>query len=200
MVERVRDLQQEIDDLRHFADQGRSVPLVSGVYFLSWGVVIGLGALAAREAILSGHGMAAGWIWVSAVIVGWLVAATLARLLKLKSREGGVAFSNQVTKASWIAAGLTVSGYLVMAHVSGSPPAGVSTVALLVSGMAVVAAAAASETRLMYGSGAGLIATGLATVGGGWGPAATAGAVAVAMFAFLALPGLVLTLQHRRAR
>lgn len=193
------DLREQVELLKGFADQGRSIPLVSGAVFIVWGMVVAAGGLLGRAALLGGDSALVARIWVGATVAGWLGAIAIRRVLNLNSREGGVSYGNQVTRVVWLTAGVVISAYANIAIFTGNGPATIPVVSMLIAGLAFNATAAASTSRLLYIPGLGYLATGLATVAFRWGGADTQLAVAAGGLLFLVLPGLYLVL-HARSR
>lgn len=186
------DLLEQVELLKAYADQGRSVPLTSGAIFIVWGLVVAATGMFSRNALLSGDPSSVAWIWMGATVVGWLASIVVRRMLQLDSREGGVAYGNQVTKVVWFTAGLIITVYANITIVTGTALATIPIMAMLISGLAFNATAAASTSRVLYVAGIGYICTALSAVAFRWGGADTQLAVAVGGLLFLLVPGLYL--------
>lgn len=191
------DLREQVELLRGFADQGQSLPLVSGALFIIWGLVIALAGGLAWSALVRSGGGSVAFIWIGALVVGWLASLTATRILRLRSRDGGVSYGNQVTRVVWRTAGVVISAYALLAIYTGNTEANIPSVALLISGLAFVATAAAASSRVLYVAGAGWIGTGLLAMALRLGRADIQLALGVAGLLFLALPGLYLVLRAR---
>ncbi|HYI39561.1 MAG TPA: hypothetical protein VE053_04495 [Allosphingosinicella sp.] len=191
------ELRKQVEVLRGYADQGRSLPIVSGPVFIVWGLVLAGAGWLARTALLRGDSASVPWIWVGAIALGWTASMAIKRMLRLRAREGGASYGNHLTRVIWRAAGLVISAYVLLAILVKSRQADIPSVALLISGVAFFATAAAANSRILYVAGAGLIGTGLLAIGLHWGAADVQLAVAAAGLLFLALPGFYLVLNAR---
>lgn len=193
------DLREQVALLKGYADQGRSVPLVSGAVFIVWGLVVAVAGMFSRDALLRGDPESVSWAWVGATVVGYGVATVVRRVLRLRSREGEVSYGNQVTRVVWLTAGIVINLYANIAFFTGTGQATIPTVAMLISGLAFNATAAASTSRVLYIAGIGYICMALSALAFRWGGADTQLAVALGGLFFLALPGLYLVI-HARSR
>lgn len=193
------DLLEQVELLKAYADQGRSLPLTSGAVFIVWGLVVAAAGLLSRDALLRGDSAGVAWVWIGATIIGWLAATLVRRVLRLRSREGGVSYGNQVTQVVWLTAGVIISVYANIAIFTATGLASIPIVAMLISGLAFNATAAASDLRVIYVAGVGYIGTALSALAFQWSGADTQLAVALGGLLFLALPGLYLVL-HARSR
>lgn len=193
------DLREQVELLKGYADQGRSVPLVSGAKFIVWGLVVATSGLLSRSALVGGDSASVSWIWVGATVTGWLASIAVRRFLHLDSREGGVTHGNQVARVVWLTAGVVISVYANIAIFTKNGMATIPVVSMLISGLAFNATAAASTLRVLYIAGVGYLTMGLSAVAFRWNGADTLLAVAVGGLLFLVLPGLYLVL-HARSR
>jgi hypothetical protein len=192
-----QELREQVELLKGYADQGRSLPLVSGAAFIAWGLVLGCAGLVGRILFLRGEAGSVVWIWVAAIAAGWGASLGVKRILNVRSREGQASHGNHVTRVIWRAAGAVISLYAVLAILTENRHVDIPSVALLISGVAFFATAAEVESRMLYFAGAGWIGTGLLTMALKLGAADVQLAVAVAGLLFLALPGLYLVLRAR---
>jgi hypothetical protein len=194
--DRQDDLREQVELLRGFADQGRSVPLVSGSVFVAWGLVLAAAGVAGRYALLRGDPHLVVWIWVGAMVLGWAASLAVNRM-HVSAREGRASYGNVVTRVIWRTAGVVISAYAVLAILTDKRQADIPSVALLISGVAFFATAAAANSRILYLAGAGWIGTGLLAMALDWRGADVQLAVAVAGLLFLVSPGLYLLLRGR---
>lgn len=186
------DLREQVELLRGYAEQGRSLPIVSGPVFIVWGLVLAGAGWLARTALLRGDSASVLWVWVGAIAIGWTASLAIKRILRVRAREGSTSYGNQLTRVIWRTAGLVISAYVLVALLAQNRQADIPSVALLISGVAFFATAAAANSRILYLAGAGWVGTGLLAIGLHWGAADVQLAVAVAGLLFLALPGLYL--------
>jgi hypothetical protein len=190
------ELREQVELLRGYADQGRSLPLVSGAVFIAWGLVLALAGGAGRIALLRGNAGLVVWIWVGALVAGWAASLALNRM-HVRTREGRASHGNAVTRVIWRTAGVVISAYALLAILTEERQADIPGVALLISGVAFFATAAAANSRILYFAGAGWIGTGLLAMALNLGGADVQLAVAAASLLFLVFPGLYLVLRAR---
>lgn len=191
------ELREQVELLRGFADQGRSLPLVSGALFIAWGLVLVAAGLIGRIALTRGEAGSVVWIWVGAIAVGWAASLAVKRIWHVRAREGDASYGNHVTRVIWRAAGIVISLYALLAILTENSHADIPSVALLISGVAFFATAAAADSRILYFAGAGWVGTGLLTTALNWGAADVQLAMAAAGLLFLVFPGLYLVLRAR---
>lgn len=102
--------QDDLAYIRSIAEEGRNVPLIGGVSFVLWGVLIGV---AAFIAFLMEIGVVpyfnATWLWSIAIATGWISSIVIGR--NLSSRPGATSLSNKVVGAAWAACGIFVTVY-----------------------------------------------------------------------------------------
>lgn len=190
-------LREQVELLRGFADQGRSLPLVSGAAFIAWGLVLACAGFVGRILLLGGEAGSVVWVWVGAIAVGWVASLAVKRMLHVRSREGQASHGNHVTRVIWRAAGVVISLYALLAILTENRHVDIPSVALLISGVAFFATGAAVESRILYFAGAGVAGTGLLAMALKLGAADVQLAVAIAGLLFLVLPGLYLVLRAR---
>jgi hypothetical protein len=191
------ELRKQVELIRAFADQGRSLPIVSGPVFIVWGLVLAAAGWLGRSVLLQGEASSVVWIWVGAIAIGWAASMAIKRILQVRAREGDASYGNRMTRIIWRTAGIVISAYVVVAVLAQNRQADIPSVALLISGVAFFATAASANSRMLYLAGAGWIGTGLLAIGLHWSAADVQLAVAVAGLAFLACPGLYLVLNAR---
>jgi hypothetical protein len=191
------ELREQVELLRGFADQGRSLPLVSGALFIAWGLVLVAAGVIGRIALTRGETGSVVWIWVGAIAVGWAASLAVKRIWHVRAREGDASYGNHVTRVIWRAAGIVISLYALVAILTKDSHADIPSVALLISGVAFFATAAAADSRILYFAGAGWVGTGLLATALNWGGADVQLAMAAAGLLFLVVPGLVLVFRAR---
>ena len=192
------ELKAQIAHLERMAESGQSIPLQSGAIFILWGLLVALAGFLAHLAIILNADSAVIIIWVTVMVAGWPLKLLVERRLGLKARDGSASYGNEVTRTVWAVAGLTIIGYLFLASLSEVPGENIPVVALLMSGLALVASAAATQMRLLYISGIGIILTGLANEYWQFGPNMINLVVSIAAVMFIVVPGIFLIMRSRK--
>lgn len=192
------DLREQVELLKGYADQGRSLPLITGSIFVVWGLVVAAGGMLSRAALLGGDAESVPRIWIGATVLGWLASVATRRILRLNSREGHVSHGNHVARVVWLTVGIVISGYANLAILTNNGLARtIPTVSMLIAGLAFNATAAASASRALYIPGVGYIGLALSAVALQWRGAETQLAVAAGALFFLVVPGLYLLIKAR---
>lgn len=117
MQDSLRDaLAGEVAYVKALAEEGRNAPLVGGVLYVIWGVVMAVAALAtfAIESGLVAAPFVGGlWFWISAFVVGW--AASFFVGAKSALKPGALTVGNKTARAAWIAVGVFMSAFWIAA-------------------------------------------------------------------------------------
>ena len=109
------DLASEIAYVKTLAEEGRNAPLVGGVLYLVWGVVIGLAALATwiKAEIAPGLPEFVGGLafWIAALAIGWALSFFLGP--RLGAKPGALTIGNRTAMSAWFGVGLFLLIYWV---------------------------------------------------------------------------------------
>lgn len=98
--------------VRAVAEAGRAAPLLSGRFFVTWGVLT-IAATLAHWALLTGRlpapSIAFLWLWVGYGAIGAVANVVLGR--SLAGKPGLASPGNRVEGAAWTAVGLAIAAY-----------------------------------------------------------------------------------------
>ncbi|MEM9618732.1 MAG: hypothetical protein AAF936_12295 [Pseudomonadota bacterium] len=106
------DIRDDLAYVRALAEEGRDTPLVNGLTYLIWGLLI------AAAAFLS-YGDNMGWlnlgslggiaIWIIAITSGWALSMYFGR--RAHAKPGASTLGNRTAAAVWFAVGIFVTGF-----------------------------------------------------------------------------------------
>lgn len=104
------DLASEIAYVKTLAEEGRNAPLVGGVLYLAWGVIIASAAFltylrmidAIKISFVGDFGF-----WIGALAIGWGVSFLHGR--RKWAKPGALTIGNRTANSAWLAVGLYVS-------------------------------------------------------------------------------------------
>lgn len=101
------ELAGEIAYVKSLAEEGRNAPLVGGVIYVIWGVVVGLASLLgylhyAEIFALPFAGTI--WFWIAALGVGWAASVIIGR--RSATKPGALTVGNKTAGAAWFAVGV----------------------------------------------------------------------------------------------
>ncbi|MCB2096289.1 MAG: hypothetical protein AB7F91_02595 [Parvularculaceae bacterium] len=103
-----RDLAGEIAYVRTLAEEGRNAPLIGGVIYLVWGLVIGLASfltwLSAAKIIALPNFVGGSAFWVIALACGWGLTFLIGK--KVGGKPGALTIGNQTAMAAWFGVGV----------------------------------------------------------------------------------------------
>jgi hypothetical protein len=113
-------LESDAAYVRALAEEGAEAPLVGGVLYVIWGLVI---AVASLVGFLNAYGIVAmplvGGVryWLAAFILGWL--ATFAFGRRVIGKPGALTVGNRTAAAAWLAVGVFLSLFWIAAMIFG---------------------------------------------------------------------------------
>lgn len=108
------DLSSDLAYVRSLAEEGAHAPLVSGRYFLSWGMLMGAASLfvylVALDVIAIGP---IGYIapWVVASVAGWIMSFTFCA--RVWTKPGASTLGNRTASAVWFSIGIMMTLFFV---------------------------------------------------------------------------------------
>jgi len=105
------DIRDDLAYVKALAEEGRDTPLVSGLIYVIWGVVIGSAALLAygQEIGIEALAFADGpWLWIVAIAVGWGLSMFFGR--RSHAKPGASTLGNRTAAAVWFSVGVFVTG------------------------------------------------------------------------------------------
>lgn len=126
----------EVAYVRALAEEGRNAPLVGGVIYLIWGVLMALAALAAyasESGAINSPFVGGLWFWVAAFVVGW--AASFFYGARTSLKPGALTVGNKTARAAWIAVGIFMSAFWIAAMIFKARLAGVGFEAKFLFGL-----------------------------------------------------------------
>jgi hypothetical protein len=115
----------EVAYVKALAEEGRNAPLVGGVLYVIWGVVMALAALATYASATGAINVpfvGGLWFWVAAFAVGW--AASFFYGARSTVKPGALTVGNKTARAAWIAVGIFMSLFWIAAMLFQSHLAG----------------------------------------------------------------------------
>lgn len=108
------DIKDDLAYVRALAEEGRDTPLVNGLTYVIWGLLIGMTSLlgyADNMNVLSLGPLEGIWIWVIAIATGWAVSMYVGR--RSYSKPGASTLGNRTAAAVWLAVGIFVTGFWI---------------------------------------------------------------------------------------
>ena len=108
----------EVAYVKALAEEGRNAPLVGGVLYLIWGVVMALAALgtyAGAAGAIDLPFVGGLWFWVAAFIIGW--SASFFYGARSSAKPGALTVGNKTARAAWIAIGVFMSAFWIAAMI-----------------------------------------------------------------------------------
>lgn len=110
------DLASELAYVKALAEEGRNAPLVGGILYVIWGVVIAAASLLtylAASGAIAVPFIGGLWFWVGALLVGW--AASFLIGSKSSAKPGGLTIGNKTANAVWFAVGVFMTSFWIAA-------------------------------------------------------------------------------------
>ncbi|MDZ7628958.1 MAG: hypothetical protein U5J99_11220 [Parvularculaceae bacterium] len=111
-------LASEVAYVKALAEEGRNAPLVGGILYVIWGVLMGLAALgsyASATGAITVPFVGGLWFWISAFTLGWLASFILGG--KSLSKPGALTVGNKTARALWISVGVFMSIFWIAAMI-----------------------------------------------------------------------------------
>ncbi len=108
----------EVAYVKALAEEGRNAPLVGGVLYVIWGVLMTLAALgtyASATGAIALPFVGGLWFWVAAFVAGWAFSFIIGARSALK--PGALTVGNKTARAAWIAVGVFMSVFWIAAMV-----------------------------------------------------------------------------------
>lgn len=109
------DIASEIAYVKSLAEEGRNAPLVGGVLYLIWGIVIGVGAFAtwlrAASIVPFPDFVGGAAFWIAALAIGWGLSFFLGPKIRLK--PGAMTIGNRTAMSAWFGVGVFLLIYWV---------------------------------------------------------------------------------------
>lgn len=195
--------QEDHNDLRHFVEElaemartGQSLSIISGFHLAWWGCIVAFTLLIELYAKHNQIELAEIYLWPVTITLGWSGGHLLHKKLRLSQKKGALAYANRVTTYVWVTIGLVSVGVL-LSEVSLLVSFGGRGyfVLFLLSGLGLVATAAAGSEPLLLLSGAGWILTGFASLFFPILFEAIEILTIIGCLIFLVLPGLIIGLR-----
>lgn len=106
------DIKDDLAYVRALAEEGRDTPLVNGLNYVIWGLLIGTAALlvyADNMSWLSLGPLAGLWVWIVAIASGWALSMYFGRRSHFK--PGASTLGNRVAMAVWFSVGIFITGF-----------------------------------------------------------------------------------------
>lgn len=108
-----RDLAGEIAYVKTLAEEGRNAPLIGGVFYLIWGVLLAAACLLTWLRVTDVPGVpdfiGGLGFWIVTLAAGWGLCFFVAR--KVGGKPGAMTIGNQTAKSAWFGVGIFVLVY-----------------------------------------------------------------------------------------
>lgn len=114
------DLVDDLAYVKALAEEGRDTPLVSGLIYVIWGIVIGGTTLMVygQEVGISVLSFADGpWPWAFAMVLGWGLSMYFGR--RTHTKPGASTLGNRTAASVWLSVGIFTTGFwttLMLVH------------------------------------------------------------------------------------
>jgi len=108
----------EVAYVKALAEEGRNAPLVGGVLYVIWGVLMALAALGTYATITKAIDLpfiGGLWFWVAAFVAGWVFSFIIGA--RSKTKPGALTVGNKTARAAWIAVGVFMSLFWISAMI-----------------------------------------------------------------------------------
>lgn len=106
----------EVAYVKALAEEGRNAPLVGGVLYVIWGVLMGLASLgtwAVAAGVMVVPFVGGLWFWVAAIAAGW--GASFVFGARSTAKPGALTVGNKTARAAWISVGAFMSLFWIAA-------------------------------------------------------------------------------------
>jgi hypothetical protein len=111
-------LASEVAYVKALAEEGRNAPLVGGVHYVIWGVLMALAALGSYATVAGAIALpfvGGLWFWGAAFVAGWVLSFIIGA--KSGARPGALTVGNKTARAAWIAVGVFMSLFWISAMI-----------------------------------------------------------------------------------
>jgi len=108
------DIRDDLAYVKALAEEGRDTPLVNGVIYVIWGLLIGLVSLlsyADNVGWLELGPVDGVWIWVGAFAIGWVLSMYFGR--RSGAKPGASTLGNRTSNAVWLGVGIFITGFWI---------------------------------------------------------------------------------------
>jgi hypothetical protein len=102
------NLASEVAYVKSLAEEGRNAPLVGGVLYLIWGIVIGVAAFAtwlrAASIVPLPDFVGGAAFWIAALAIGWGLCFFLGP--RIRAKPGALTIGNRTAMSTWFGVGV----------------------------------------------------------------------------------------------
>jgi len=109
------DIRDDLAYVKALAEEGRDTPLVNGVIYLIWGLLVGSVSLlsyADNVGWLELGPVDGVWIWVGAFAIGWVLSMYFGR--RSGAKPGASTLGNRTSNAVWLGVGIFITGFWIV--------------------------------------------------------------------------------------